>query len=108
MDNITNSPISLSDCGQYFSYCTLDGQLKIWDTLSGQLKQEYTPSSHLSATCVRIVWPFKPMPSIVCQLLSINILIYQYFIVHFSVLFCFLTEIYFILNKGFAEKETKT
>ncbi|CAG2109173.1 unnamed protein product [Medioppia subpectinata] len=57
MNTLANNPIALSDCGQYFSYCTLDGQLKIWDTLSGHLKQEYTPSSHLSATCVTISWP---------------------------------------------------
>ena len=64
MEVFANNPISLSDCGQYFSYCTLDGQLRIWDTLSGRLKQEYTPSSHLSATCVTISWPQRTNVSI--------------------------------------------
>lgn len=59
VDTLPNVPIAVSDCGQYLSYCTIDGQLKIWDTLSGQLKQEYTPSSHLSATCVTISWPLR-------------------------------------------------
>ncbi|XP_054153024.1 WD repeat-containing protein 43-like [Oppia nitens] len=62
MNLMANTPVALSDCGQYFGYCTLDGQLKVWDTSSAILKQEYTPTAHLSTTCVTIAWPDKYVP----------------------------------------------
>ncbi len=79
MDNLINSQtISLSDCGQYLAFCTTDGQLKLWDTLSGNLKQEYTPSSHLSATCVRIVWPTKQLQPFVLTLTLFSLLLLSF------------------------------
>ena len=99
MEVLANNPIALSESGQYFSYCTHDGQLKIWDTLSGRLKQEYTPSSHLSATCVTISWPPKATVSTdesseVCLSIFDGIL-------RLNIKICYFP------NKGFAEKEAK-
>lgn len=45
-----------SPCGEYFTYCNPDGCLRIWDTSSDCLKQEYTPSSHLSSSSTCIAW----------------------------------------------------
>ncbi|XP_013780540.1 WD repeat-containing protein 43-like [Limulus polyphemus] len=50
------SPCVLSPNGEYFAYRTPDGSLKIWETTTGTLKQEYTPSSHLSTTCTCMTW----------------------------------------------------
>uniref|UniRef100_H3AWU6 WD repeat domain 43 n=1 Tax=Latimeria chalumnae TaxID=7897 RepID=H3AWU6_LATCH len=33
-----------------------DGRVRFWDTRSGALRQEYVPSSHLSATCTCLSW----------------------------------------------------
>ena len=49
---------AFADNGQYLANISSDGRLKIWE--SGSAKQEYTPASHLSATCTCLVWaPFK-------------------------------------------------
>lgn len=45
-----------SPCSEYFTYCSPDGCLRIWDTSSDCLKQEYTPSSHLSSSSTCIAW----------------------------------------------------
>ena len=42
--------------GEYFAHSSADGTLKLWDTTTGTLKQAYTPSSHLSATCTCLAW----------------------------------------------------
>lgn len=44
-------PHVFSPNGEYFAYSSPDGTLKLWDSATGTLKQEYTPSSHLSSTC---------------------------------------------------------
>ncbi|KAG7466072.1 hypothetical protein MATL_G00160950 [Megalops atlanticus] len=41
---------------QYLAVCAQDGRLRIWDTDSKALHQEYVPSAHLSATCTCIAW----------------------------------------------------
>ncbi|KAG5857946.1 hypothetical protein ANANG_G00024790 [Anguilla anguilla] len=41
---------------QYLALCAQDGRLRIWDTDSKTLHQEYVPSAHLSATCTCIAW----------------------------------------------------
>ena len=50
------TPLSFSPNGEYFAYSSPDGTLKIWETVTGILKQEYTPSAHLSATCTCLSW----------------------------------------------------
>ena len=50
------TPVQFSQNGEYFAYASPDGTLKIWETSTGLLKHEYTPSSHLSATCTCIAW----------------------------------------------------
>uniref|UniRef100_A0A6Q2XZY4 Small-subunit processome Utp12 domain-containing protein n=1 Tax=Esox lucius TaxID=8010 RepID=A0A6Q2XZY4_ESOLU len=41
---------------QYLALCAQDGRLRIWNTDSKTLHQEYVPSAHLSATCTCISW----------------------------------------------------
>uniref|UniRef100_A0A8C9W8L3 WD repeat domain 43 n=1 Tax=Scleropages formosus TaxID=113540 RepID=A0A8C9W8L3_SCLFO len=41
---------------QYLAVCAPDGRLRVWDTESKTLQQEYVPSAHLSATCTCISW----------------------------------------------------
>ena len=57
----TNSDlISFSTDGEFLAYCGADGRLKILETATGILKQEYTPSSHLTAMCTCLAWMPKP------------------------------------------------
>ena len=49
-------PVAVSPTGEYFAYSSPDGTLKLWETATGTIKQEYTPSSHLSATCTCLAW----------------------------------------------------
>lgn len=49
-------PVAISNNGEILAYSTPDGRLKLWETSTGKLKQEYTPSSHLSATCTCLSW----------------------------------------------------
>ncbi|XP_045919135.1 WD repeat-containing protein 43 [Micropterus dolomieu] len=41
---------------QYLALCAQDGRLRVWNTDSKTLHQEYVPSAHLSATCICIAW----------------------------------------------------
>ncbi|XP_056446377.1 WD repeat-containing protein 43 [Gadus chalcogrammus] len=41
---------------QYLALCAQDGRLRIWNTDSKTIHQEYVPSAHLSATCTCIAW----------------------------------------------------
>ncbi|KAM8915042.1 WD repeat-containing protein 43 [Spinachia spinachia] len=41
---------------QYLALCAQDGRLRIWNTDSKTIHQEYVPSAHLSATCICIAW----------------------------------------------------
>ncbi|KAM9708330.1 LOW QUALITY PROTEIN: WD repeat-containing protein 43 [Menidia menidia] len=41
---------------RFLALCAQDGRLRIWDTDSKTLRQEYVPSAHLSATCTCITW----------------------------------------------------
>ncbi|XP_077521733.1 WD repeat-containing protein 43 isoform X1 [Amblyomma americanum] len=48
--------VSVSSNGQYLAHSSADGRLKLWDTSASTLKQEYTPSAHLSAKCTCLSW----------------------------------------------------
>lgn len=50
--------VSFASDGDHLATTTVDGRLRIWETATGILKQEYTPSSHLSATCSCLAWGF--------------------------------------------------
>ncbi|KAG7509731.1 WD repeat-containing protein 43 [Solea senegalensis] len=41
---------------QFLALCAQDGRLRVWNTDSKTLHQEYVPSAHLSATCTCISW----------------------------------------------------
>ncbi|CAH0747818.1 unnamed protein product [Bemisia tabaci] len=47
---------TFSTCGKYFSSFGADGKLRIWDTLSNTLKQEYTPNMHLTSPITSLKW----------------------------------------------------
>ncbi|XP_071449736.1 WD repeat-containing protein 43 [Hetaerina americana] len=47
---------SFSKNGKYYACCTVDGKLKIWETSTNQLKQEFTPGQHLSDQFSCIAW----------------------------------------------------
>ncbi|GBP06386.1 WD repeat-containing protein 43 [Eumeta japonica] len=51
----------MADCaytedGKYFSILSQDGRLRIWDTETNTLKQEYTPDLHLSSPLTCLNW----------------------------------------------------
>ncbi|XP_070571108.1 WD repeat-containing protein 43-like isoform X2 [Ptychodera flava] len=50
------SPCVISPDGEYLAFASPDGRLKVWETETGVVKQQYTPSSHLSATCSCLAW----------------------------------------------------
>lgn len=47
---------AFSEDGKYYSAITQDGRLKIWDTETNILKQEYTPDLHLTAPPTCLQW----------------------------------------------------
>ncbi|XP_076665868.1 WD repeat-containing protein 43 [Andrena cerasifolii] len=47
---------AFSSDGEYFAHCGNDGKLKIWDTSTGRLKQEYVSNFHLSSMCCTLAW----------------------------------------------------
>lgn len=47
---------AFSGDGKYFSLITNDGRLRIWDTETNVLKQEYTPDFHLKAPPTCLQW----------------------------------------------------
>ncbi|KOC69160.1 WD repeat-containing protein 43 [Habropoda laboriosa] len=52
----TTANYAFSSDGEYFAYCGNDGKLKIWDTGTGRLKQEYVSNFHLSSPCCVLTW----------------------------------------------------
>lgn len=53
---VTTANYAFSSDGEYFAHCGNDGKLKIWDTGTGRLKQEYVSNSHLSSPCCVLAW----------------------------------------------------
>ncbi|KPJ17717.1 WD repeat-containing protein 43 [Papilio machaon] len=47
---------AFSGDGKYYSALTHDGRLRIWDTETNILKQEYTPDLHLTAPPLCLQW----------------------------------------------------
>lgn len=47
---------AFSEDGKYYSLISQDGRLKIWDTETNVLKQEYTPDLHLSSPPTCLQW----------------------------------------------------
>ncbi|XP_038074199.1 WD repeat-containing protein 43-like [Patiria miniata] len=56
--------ISYSPNGSFLAVSSPDGRLSLWDTTSATITQQYTPSSHLSATCTCLSWcPTRTEPA---------------------------------------------
>ncbi len=47
---------SVSSKGDYVALCSADGCIKFYDTLTSSLKQEYSSSTHLQASCTCLSW----------------------------------------------------
>lgn len=47
---------AFSEDGKYYSAITQDGRLRIWDTETNVLKQEYTPDLHLTSPPTCLQW----------------------------------------------------
>ena len=47
---------SISSNGDCVAFCTPDGVIKFYDTLTSNLKQEYSSSTHLQASCTCLSW----------------------------------------------------
>ncbi|XP_041985997.1 WD repeat-containing protein 43 [Aricia agestis] len=47
---------AFSDDGKYYSAISQDGRLRIWDTETNVLKQEYTPDNHLTSPPSCLQW----------------------------------------------------
>ena len=45
-----------SSNGSCVAFCTSDGVIKFYDTLTSQLKHEYSSSTHLQASCTCLQW----------------------------------------------------
>ncbi|XP_071793141.1 WD repeat-containing protein 43-like [Asterias amurensis] len=52
----TSGVISYSPTGNFLAVSSPDGRLSLWDTATATISQQYTPSSHLSATCTCLSW----------------------------------------------------
>lgn len=42
--------------GSFYSVLESDGKLKVWETSSNTLKNEFTPSLHLNQPCTCLKW----------------------------------------------------
>lgn len=47
---------AFSPDNQLWANCGQDGKLKIWETRTGKLKQDYVPNLHLSSGCSVLEW----------------------------------------------------
>ena len=47
---------AFSNSGEFLAHCGQDGKLKIWETSTSRLKQEYTPNHHLASPCSVVGW----------------------------------------------------
>lgn len=45
-----------SPSGELFALINDQGILRIWDTETNELKQEYTPNLHLAGPCSTLIW----------------------------------------------------
>ncbi|XP_060593577.1 WD repeat-containing protein 43-like [Ruditapes philippinarum] len=50
------TPIEFSPKGEFAVHSSHDGVIKVWEIATNSLKNEYKPSSHLSATCTCLSW----------------------------------------------------
>ncbi|KAF3425956.1 hypothetical protein E2986_11974 [Frieseomelitta varia] len=52
----TTANYAFSPDDEYFAHCGNDGKLRIWDAVTGHLKQEYVSNLHLSSPCCALAW----------------------------------------------------
>lgn len=54
---------SASSNGSSVALCSADGVIKFYDTLTSNLKHEYSSSTHLQASCTCLAWSKKTQNS---------------------------------------------
>uniref|UniRef100_A0A1I8N3C4 Small-subunit processome Utp12 domain-containing protein n=1 Tax=Musca domestica TaxID=7370 RepID=A0A1I8N3C4_MUSDO len=59
--------LGFSPDGKLFALINEQGVLRIWDTDTNELKQEYTPNLHLSGPCSALVWISVSLPGSVVK-----------------------------------------
>lgn len=50
---------SFTHNGDYFALLSVDGRLRIWDTLSGKVIQEFASNSAAQSSCTCVCWTRK-------------------------------------------------
>lgn len=50
------TPFEFSENGEFAIHSSYDGVVKVWESATNTLKNEYKPSSHLSASCSCLSW----------------------------------------------------
>jgi len=54
--NSSSSASSFSQNGEYFALLSVDGRLRIWDTTSGKIVQEFSSNSVVQSSCTCLCW----------------------------------------------------
>lgn len=52
----TNINLAFSPDLELLAVCDRNGKLKIWETSTNRLQQEYVPNLHLDAPCTALQW----------------------------------------------------
>lgn len=65
--------------GKYYSAITQDGRLRIWDTETNVLKQEYTPDLHLTSPPSCLQWISATQSAVRTNTWFLYITAYTYF-----------------------------
>lgn len=50
-------PLAVSGSGHLCSIASLDGTVRVWDTVTCEVTGQYTPTAHLSSPVVCMCWP---------------------------------------------------
>lgn len=67
---------AFSEDGKYYSAITQDGRLRIWDTETNVLKQEYTPDLHLTLPPSCLQWVSATQSAVRTHVVFINYYLY--------------------------------
>lgn len=70
MDGQADVAFDIDTQSNSVAYSSSDGVIRVWEADTANLKNEFLPSAHLSATCTCIKWrPVRTQLNQVCYLL---------------------------------------